>query len=128
MDHLNLWLKLGGNPNNFQNGTTGASFTGGQSYQFTNEQAEELFRNNFGSMGGFLFGGNDENDFFGMGGNAGFPGMNGSSFRGRSSRGGDNSSFFGRGGKQQQQPRKLPPLVVEVPYSFEQLNKCVTRK
>ncbi|KAK8842731.1 Molecular chaperone (DnaJ superfamily) [Tritrichomonas musculus] len=140
-------LKVGGNPNNFQSGPRqgGASFTGGfpggQSYQFTNEQAEELFRNIFGNMGGgFSFGGSgndfggDDDGLFGMGGMGGFPGMNGGSngsFQGRGRRVGempqDGASFFG-GRRGQQQPNKLPPLVVEVPCTLEQLNGFVTRK
>ena len=148
-------LKVGGNPNDFQRGPAGGSgsftggFPGGQSYQFTNEQAEELFRNIFGGMGGgFSFGGmngmhgndfdNGDDAFFG--GMGGFQGMNGgnSNFRGRGRRVGgmpqnggfDNGAFFGgrRQQQQQQQPRKLPPLVVEVPCTLEQLNGCVKRK
>ena len=158
-------LKVGGNPNNFQSGPSrgGASFNGefpgGQSYQFTNEQAEELFRNIFGGMGGgFSFGGqrrggmpgmgkNQAEDIFGMNGGVdesifgmgGFQDMNGGNgnFRGRGRRVGgipqnsgfNSQSFFdGRQQQRQQQPKKLPPLVVEVPCTLEQLTGCVTRK
>ena len=155
-------LKVGGNPNNFQSGPSGsgASFTGGfpggQSYQFTSEQAEELFRNIFGNMGGgFSFGARngsrgrrspsagrraggmggmngmfggagrsfaaDDGDIFGMGG---FSRMNNGGFRGGNGR--RHPSFYGEDEGPQQ--RKLPPLVVEVPCTLEQLNGSVTRK
>ena len=150
-------LKVGGNPNDFRAGGSSGGFPGGgQSYTFSNEQAEELFRNIFGNMGGggFSFGGraggqgrrggmfgsngnfeSEDGAFFGMGG-GGFPGMNGGNFRGRGRRVGgmprnnsfEDADFFGNGGHFQQQPRKLPDLVVEVPCTLEQLNDCVTRK
>lgn len=152
-------LKVGGNPNDFRAGGSAGGFPGGgHAYNFSNEQAEELFRNIFGNMGGggFSFGGraggqgrrggmgsmfggedfeSDDGAFFGMGG--GFPGMNGNgNFRGRGRRVGgmprnnsfEDGAFFGNGSQFQQQPRKLPPLVVEVPCTLEQLNGCVTRK
>ena len=123
-------MKVGGNPNNFSQGPTGggASFNGGFPARATNSQtqAEELFRNIFGGMGGgFSFGGNNfeggNDSFFGMGGNG--------RFRGRGRRPGGHpqnggfdgpSSFF--------REKKIPPLVVEVPCSLEQLNGCVTCK
>ncbi|OHT15995.1 DnaJ subfamily B member 5 [Tritrichomonas foetus] len=58
-------------------------------------------------------------------------------FRGRGRRVGgmprmnsfDDSSFFGQQQQQKyQQTRQLPPLIVEVPCTLEQLNSCVTRK
>lgn len=146
-------LKVGGNPSDFARGPSGATFTGGfpggQSYHFSNEQAEELFRNIFGNMGGggFSFGGrsagNRRGGMFGGDGfesddaffGGGFPGMNGGNFRGRGRRVGgmprnnsfEEGAFFGNDGFGQQS-RKLPPLVVEVPCTLEQLNGCVTRK
>ncbi|KAH0787677.1 dnaJ subfamily B member 1-like [Histomonas meleagridis] len=52
-------LKVGGNPNpsgpNME-GFAGGSPNGGFRYEFTQEQAEDLFRNIFGNLGGFGFG------------------------------------------------------------------------
>lgn len=142
-------LKIGGNPHNFQSGPTNGRPFDGQNYQFTQEQAEELFRNIFGSMGSNfsfgtnngsrarrspsagrrpfgmngMFGGNrggfaaDDNDVFGVGG---FNGKNNGNRR-------RHQTFFENDDFNQQQ-RKLPPLVVEVPCTLEQLNGCVTRK
>ena len=133
-------LKLGGNPNYFQQGPPGSGssfaggFPGGQSYQFTQEQAEELFKNIFGNMGGgFSFGARNgsRNRRSPSAGRrpGGFSGMNGGMFA--------NDDIFGMNRGRRPNPtffdgdeteRKIPPLIVEVPCTLEQLNNYANRK
>jgi len=108
--------------NGFHNFT---NFPGGHRYEFTQEQAEELFRNLFGGFGGFgngrsQFGHNFNNFSFGAndGGFNDFPEEDpNSQFRGRPRRVGNP------------RPRPAKTIVqIDLPCSLEQLNHCVTRK
>jgi DnaJ-class molecular chaperone len=97
-------------------GGGGGGGGGGQRYEFTQEQAEALFRNLFGGRGGrspfgnnFSFAGDDT--VFGE-----FPEMGG--FSGCGHRAGDSR-------------RRDPPktiVQIDLPCTLEQLNHCVTRK
>ena len=137
-------------------GFSGFSAGGGPGYQrMSQEQAEEMFRNIFGNLGGFGFGGMggggrrargnfghdfgsmDDFDVFGgmgAGGRDGgfFGGMGGGDprFQGRGRRVGGMSmddSFMGFE-QPRRRPRKPATLQIEIPCTLEQLNSCVTRK
>jgi DnaJ family protein B protein 4 len=105
-----------------------SSFGGGgggaQFHHFTQEQAEELFRNLFGDLGGFgtPLRGNRSRSFGGFG----FPddmGMfqdGGSPFRGRGHRLDEGEM------PEMRRPRTI--VQIDLPCTLEQLNHCVTRK
>ena len=128
-------------------GNSGFSgFSGGQGYQrMSQEQAEELFRNIFGNLGGG-FG-------FGMGGGGrrmggqranfghGFASMGDFDefcggdprFQGHGRRvggmGPGSEQFMGGAGfEHMSRPKKPATLQIEIPCTLEQLNGCVTRK
>jgi DnaJ family protein B protein 4 len=87
------------------------SFEGTQ-FNFTQEQAQELFRNLFGGLGagGAGGGGGHSRGFAGFG----FP---------------DDAEMFGQeemGGSRFQHPRTI--VQIDLPCTLEQLNRCVTRK
>jgi DnaJ-class molecular chaperone len=94
---------------------------GGTHHQFTQEQADELFRNLFGDLGGFGLGGHGRSRSFA---GFGFPDEmpmfedDGRMFRGRGHR---------LGGAE---PRPRPRTIVQIdlPCTLEQLNHCVARK
>lgn len=124
-------LKVGGNPD------AGPTFTNGDgmghSYQFTQEQAEELFKNIFGGMGGLggLFGGRSGRRGRGMPRNnsSSMPGMDGFGNAGFGHFGGFDDmdmDFMNDGGFSR--PQKPSKLVIEIPCTLEQLYQGKTRK
>lgn len=112
-------LRFGGPPPPQDSpGFSGAGFSGGSPggyHHMSQEQAEELFRNIFGDLGGFghVFGG-PEPRFPGRGRRVGGMSMDDSFI---------NGGMFG-----QRQPRRPSILQIEIPCTLEQLNNCVTRK
>lgn len=88
-------LKVGGNPNADMGQSAGPSARGGPSgsyrYEFTQQQAEDLFRNIFGNLGGFGFSGMDGMNGVHINGMNGMPGMGGVRINGQ--RVGGNSRF-----------------------------------
>ena len=146
-------LRVGGAPPPPGSAPGDAGFGGFQGHpgyqRMSQEQAEEMFRNIFGNLGGFGFGGgsargpsgfghgfasmDDMGAFGGMGGPGGMFFETGSGdprFPGRGKRvGGMGGDPFGRSGfEQMRKPRKPATLQIEIPCTLEQLNNCVTRK
>jgi DnaJ-class molecular chaperone len=129
-------LKVGGDPsaNSFFGGSGGGP-SGAQFYNFSQGDAENLFKQFFGNLGGgrggsFSFGfGDDEN----AGGFGGFGGIHGGSFfgdeespfRGKGRRVGDG---FGFGERFSNPMRKRDPMVIEVFCTLEQLFKGDKKK
>jgi DnaJ-class molecular chaperone len=111
---------------------------GGQRYEFTHQQAEELFRNFFGGFGGFggFPGGRGGDSPFG--GGFGFPAdafgdgdMDFGLFPGQGAGRNFDGHFPGRGRRVGDMgPRAGPRTIVQIdmPCKLEQLNHCVTRK
>jgi DnaJ family protein B protein 4 len=105
----------------------GFSTFGGTQYQFTQEQAEELFRNLFGDLGAFRSSPRSRSRGF-----VGFGFPEGASmfenedpvFRGRARRL-DEPDLSGH-----PFPRQRPRTIVQIdlPCTLEQLNHCITRK
>jgi DnaJ family protein B protein 4 len=94
-------------------GGGGFNSFGGTQFHFTQEQAQELFRNLFGGFGGASGArgaGGHSRRFTGFG----FP---------------DDAEMFGQeemGGSRFQRPRTI--VQIELPCTLEQLNRCATRK
>jgi len=120
--------------NDFHNFTGFPGFSGGHRYEFTQEQAEELFRNLFGGFGNFgnfnrFDDGDDDIPQFGHNFNNFSFGVDDVSFDDFPQK--SQSSRFQGHPRRVGEPRSKPAktiVQIDLPCSLEQLNHCVTRK
>lgn len=151
-------LKVGGNPGAANMNQSASAPGGSYRYEFTQQQAEDLFRNIFGNFGGFGFSGMNGmngvringqrvngNNGFGRGTTDFyfedmFPDDN-SPFKGTGRRVGGMNGFnsfnfknmgmngsFTGDNNYFENGNVIPPLRIDLPCTLQQLNNCVTRK